>query len=172
MIRGVSGLMSIFSRLIGRGLVAVALPAVVSASAEAQSRGQPVVFALADLSTLRFLEGTWVGEAPGQPMIYERYRFINDSTIEITYFGDSALSRETGTGRIYFAAGRIFHAFGSRRWGATRLDKEGAFFAPDGNARSTFLWAFNGGRNSWTSTLRSGAGGRETVTVFSMRRLR
>ena len=164
--------MSLLSRTIGRGIAAAALPAVISATyAHAQPRGAPAVFAAADFAKLRWLEGTWVASAPGQSMIYERYRFANDSTIEITYYSDEGMSREMGTGRIYFAVGRIFHTFGSRRWGATRFDDGGLFFAPDGNARSTFTWAFSG-KDAWTSTLRSGGGGRESITIYSMKRLR
>lgn len=163
--------MSFFARLMSHSLVAAALPAMITTAVGAQTRGQPVTFASADFAKLRWIEGSWTGSAPGQSVTYERYRFVNDSTIEITYYGDSTMTRAMGTGRLYFAVGRIYHSFGSRRWGATRLDKSGVFFAPQDNAHSTFAWSFEG-RDTWTSTLRSGGSGRELVTVYSMRRLR
>lgn len=169
--RGGSGTMSICSRPIGRVLATALLLVALSTAANAQGRGFPASFGAADLARLRVLEGVWVGSAPGQSPLYQVYRFANDSTVEITYYRDSAMSRAMGTGRIYLAGGRIYHTYGSRRWGAMRLDDAGVFFAPDGNARSTFAWAFTN-RDTWTSTLRSGSSGRETVTVYSMRRIR
>ena len=144
--------------------------------AEAQSdspiqRGQPKTpFATADFAKLRWLEGTWRGTSPGQSTTYERYRFVNDSTIEITYFADSTLGREAGSGRVYLTVGRIYHTFGPGRWGATRVDESGVYFIPQTNARNTFAWTHTS-HDAWTSTLRTGASGREIVTVYEMRRV-
>ncbi|HEY9230082.1 MAG TPA: hypothetical protein VIP11_25745 [Gemmatimonadaceae bacterium] len=153
--------------------VAAILAVLVTERAGAQAdRGQPrAAFGPTDFRKLRWLEGTWQGTSPGQQNVYERYRFVNDTTIEITYFGDAALSRETGTGRVYLTIGRIYHTFGPGRWGATRIDGSGAYFVPQVNARNSFDWAKEDA-DSWTSTLRSSATGHETVTVYHMRRLR
>jgi len=142
-----------------------------SATVDAQSqRGQPKTpFGVGDFGKLKWLEGNWVGASPGEPGVFERYRFVNDSTVEITYFADSTFGRETGTGRLYLTVGRIYHTFGPSRWGASNIDANGIFFVPQVNARNTFAWTMQS-PNAWTSTLRSGASGRERVTVYQMRR--
>jgi hypothetical protein len=160
--------------LVNAALTRAALLVIVAAApAIAQSqRGQPSTpFAVSDFAKLKWLEGTWRGSAPGQDPFYERYRFVNDSTMEISYYKDSTLTRETGTGRVYLTVGRIYHTAGPGRWGATRVDASGIYFIPQVNARNTFAWAYQT-PDTWTATLRSGASGRETVTIFEMKRLR
>src|SRR5262245_53410083 len=149
---------------------AVTVLAMRSAHAQAsQNSGTP--FGVSDFAKLRWLEGTWRGTSPGESNVFERYHFVNDSTIEITYYSDSTLERPSGSGRVYLTVGRIYHTFGPGRWGASRIDKSSVYFVPQVNARNTFSWA-NQGPNAWTATRRSGASGREMVTVYQMRRLR
>ena len=116
------------------------------------------------------MEGTWVGAAPNEPTFYERYHFANDSTLEITYFGDSTLTRQTDTGRVYLSVGRIFYTFGAGRWGASHVDDSGIYFVPQVNAHST-LACHVVAPGEWTSTLRGGMTGKEHVTVSQMRRM-
>lgn len=144
---------------------------VVSSSADAQSqRGQPKsAFSTADFAKLKWLVGTWEGSAPGEPSYYERYRFANDSTIEISYFADSTLARTTGNGRVYLTVGRIYHTFGPGRWAATHIDDSGVYFVPQANAQNTFAWA-SLSPDSWTATSRTGLGGHDRITVYQMRR--
>src|SRR3954471_5264086 len=67
-----------------------------AAHSQASQRGQPKTpFAIADIGKLRWLEGTWKATAPGEREFFERYHFVNDSTIEITYYADSTFTRET-----------------------------------------------------------------------------
>lgn len=156
----------LFSLLVLVGVTALSAPA----GAQSSQRGQPTTpFGLSDFGKLRWLEGSWVGAAPGEPGFFERYRFVNDSTVEITYYGDSTFARETGTGRLYLTVGRIYHTFGPSRWGASNIDASGIYFIPQVNARNTFAWTVQSA-DAWTSTLRTGASGRERVTVYQMRR--
>lgn len=151
--------------LFGSLLVCALAPA-----ARAQ-RGQPrTAFSTADFARLKWLEGTWKGTAPNEAPFFERYRFANDSTIEITYFADSALTRTTGTGRVYLSVGRIFHTFGPGRWAATHVDDGGAYFVPQTNAHNTFAWSVQS-PDAWTATVRMGLSGHDRVTVYEMRRI-
>lgn len=144
-------------------------------AARAQSgsqRGQPKTpFAVSDLAKLRWIDGTWEATAPGETTLFERYRFANDSTIEITYFGDSTLSRATGTGRVYLTMGRIYHTFGPGRWGATHVDSSGIYFIPQVSAHNSFAWSYQS-PDAWTSTMRTGLSGHTDVIVYQMRRLK
>lgn len=152
----------------------VALPAVVRAQPPAQSRsqrGQPrTPFSTADLAKLHWLEGVWEAQAAGQTTLYERYHFLNDSTIEISYYRDAGLTQETGTGRVYLTVGRVYHTFGAGRWGATSVGATGAYFIPQVNAHNTFAWSYES-PDAWTITMRSGLGGTEHVTVYQLRRV-
>jgi len=152
------------------GLTAcLALPS--SGFAQSSQRGQPKTpFGTADFARLRRLEGSWVGTAPGESNLYERFRYANDSTIEITYYRDSTFSQESGTGRVYLTVGRVYHTFGPGRWGASHVDSAGVFFVPQVNAHNTFAWSFDS-PDAWTATARGGMGGHERVTVYHMRRV-
>jgi hypothetical protein len=140
-------------------------------SAQTSQRGQPTTpFSAADLSKLHWMEGTWKATAPGERTYYERYHFVNDSTIQITYYSDSTFTRETGNGRVYLSVGRVYHTFGPGRWGATSIDTTGVYFIPQVNAHNTFAWSYRS-PNSWTATMRSGYSGRERVTVYQLQRV-
>jgi len=161
-----------FARALQYTAAAIAMTALAMRSAGAQSlRNSSNPFGISDLGKLRWLEGTWRGTSPGESPVYERYHFVNDSTIEITYYSDSTLQRPSASGRVYLTVGRIYHTFGPGRWGASRIDKSGVYFVPQVNARNTFSWVYES-PNTWTATRRSGASGREMVTVYQMRRMR
>lgn len=141
------------------------------AQVRVSERGQPKTpFSTSDFGRLRWLEGDWVGTANGEPTIYERYRISSDSTIDVTYYRDSAFTQQAGTGRVYLAAGRVYHSFGPGRWGATQVDSDGAYFVPQVNAHNTFSWSVVS-PDEWTATMRSGVSGRERITVYRMRRV-
>jgi len=142
-----------------------AMPRIVDAQ-----RGQPrTAFAVSDFAKLRWVEGSWAGTAPGERSYYERCRFVDDTTAEITYYADSAFAHETGTGRLYLTVGRIFYTMGPGRWGATHVDDTKAYFVPQANAQNTYAWSRKS-KDEWTATARSGFAGHDRVTVYTMRR--
>jgi hypothetical protein len=149
-------------------VMAVAAP---PSRAQSNSRGQPVTpISSADFAKLHWLEGVWKGTSPGESPMVERYHFSTDSTIDITYFADSLTGRQTGTGRVNLSVGRVYYTLGPGRWGATRLDAKGVFFVPQVNAHNTYNWASQS-HDAWTSTMRTGMGGREQVIVYQMQRV-
>ena len=151
---------------------AVAVPGTGAAqSASSSQRGQPQTpFGVADFAKLRWLEGSWAATATDEKPFYARYHFANDSTMEITYYRDSAFTQQSGDGRVYLTVGRVYHTFGSGRWGATNVDASGAFFIPQVNAHNTFAWSYES-PDAWTLTQRSGLSGHERVTAYHMRRV-
>jgi hypothetical protein len=150
-------------------LAAVAIPA---GSARAQGkRAQPrTAFSAPDLAKVHWLEGSWVGSTPGESSIYQRFKFVNDSTVDITYYRDPAFNQQSGTGRLYLSVGRIYHSFGANRWVATRIGDDGLYLVPQTTGRSKFAWNYVS-PDAWTFTMRTGAGGRERVTVYNMKRV-
>jgi len=147
----------------------LAVPGAVSA--QASQHGQPTThFGVSDLSKLRWMEGTWKATAPNERTYYQRYKFANDSTIEITYYGDSTFTREVGSGRVYLSVGRIYHTFGPGRWGAMTVDTGGVYFVPQVNAHNTFAWSHQS-PDAWTATQRTGYSGHERVIVYQMQRV-
>jgi hypothetical protein len=156
-------------RCVTRMLIVLLAGSAMASLADAQ-RGQPrTAFAVSDFAKLRWIEGSWTGTSPGERNHYERCRFINDTTVEITFYGDSAFTQETGSGRLYLSVGRIFHTMGSAQWGATHVDDDGVYFVPQTNAQNTFAWSRQS-KDEWTATLRSGFAGRDRVIVYKMRR--
>src|SRR4051812_48924034 len=156
-------------------LLAVAGASLAAVPAFAQvrvsERGQPKTpFSTTDFGRFRWLEGTWVGTASGEQPIYERFHISSDSTIDVTYFRDSSFTQQAGTGRVYLAAGRVYHSFGPGRWGATQVDSTGAYFVPQVNAHNTFAWSVVS-PDEWTATMRTGLSGHERITVYRMRRV-
>jgi hypothetical protein len=164
-------------RIVSRALpfaaiAALALAPLSRATAQSSQRGQPKTpFATADFDKLKWLEGAWEGTSPGERTFYERIHFTSDSTVDITYYTDSTLARETGSGRVYLSVGRIYHSFGPARWGASHVDTANVYFIPQVNAHNTFAWSYQS-PDAWTATLRTGFSGHERVTVYQMRRIR
>jgi hypothetical protein len=157
--------------VLGAAMSAAAIPAS-SVLAQASQRGQPKTpFGPTDFGKLRWMEGAWKATSPGEKTYFERYHFSNDSTIDITYYGDSTFSKETGNGKVYLSVGRVYHTFGPGRWGATTVDSAGIYFVPQVNAQNTFAWNYQS-PNTWTQTMRSGSSGRERVMVYTLERVK
>ena len=156
-----------------RMLIGVWLAAFAVRASAQTSRGQPKTpYAIGDFAKLRWLEGSWSGTTDGSARDFsERCRLVNDTTMEITFYADSAFAHETVSGRVYLSVGRIFHTMGPDRWGATNVDDNGAYFVPQTNTQSSLMWK-RVSNDEWTATLRSGFLGREHVTVYRMRRAR
>jgi hypothetical protein len=147
----------------------VALPA--AAGAQRSQRGQPKTpFAATDFAKLRWLEGNWAGTAQGEPDVFGRYHFTSDSTIDITYYRDRAMTQASANGRVYLTMGRVYHTLGPGRWGATHVGADGAYFVPQVNAHNTFDWSYES-PDSWSATMRSGVSGHDRVVIYEMKRI-
>jgi hypothetical protein len=157
-------------RTLRRAALALVAIAVVAAPAAAQAKALRVPFSSADFGKLRWLEGSWAGTSPTEQPLYERVHFVNDSTVEFSYYRDAGFARPTATGRLYLSAGRIYHTFGSNQWVATRAGEDGIYLVPMAGARNNFAWTVTS-PTSWTSTMRTGIGGHERVIVYQMKRV-
>jgi hypothetical protein len=153
-------------------VVAVMIGGARTVAGQASQRGQPQTpFALADFAKLRWLEGNWIATSQGEPTMYERFHFADDSTVNIVYYRDAGFSQEAANGKLYLSVGRVYHSFGPNRWGATHVGADGVFLVPQANAHNTFGWDYKG-PDEWTSTTRTGLSGHERVTVWDMKRIK
>lgn len=155
-------------------MATAALAACVVPAGTAGAQGARAIprtaYGTSDLAKVKWLQGSWVGTAQGETSLYQRFNFVNDSTVEITYFRDPAFGEPNGSGRLYLSVGRIYHAFGSNRWVATRISDDGLYLVPQSTARARYAWTFVS-PDAWTFTMRTGVGGREHVTVYNMKRV-
>lgn len=150
-------------------LAVFALPSV--AQAQNPRTGAPrTPFGAPDLAKVKWLQGSWSGTAEGEATIYQRFKFVDDSTVEISYYRDSEFGQLSGSGRLYLSVGRIYHTFGSNRWVATRIGDQGLYLVPQSTARANFAWTYVS-PDAWTFTMRTGVGGREHVTIYNMKRV-
>ena len=118
------------------------------------SASSPVAASVSEkeFRALRWLEGNWRGAAAGEKPFYEGYRFVDDSTMVMTYYADSTFARPTGTATVELRNGGVYHRSGNALWVVTRHDESGLQFAPVERARNHFVWKRES-PSAWTATL-------------------
>ena len=111
--------------------------------------GTAVVVTKAQVTSLRWLEGTWRGTGGGVPAFAKGYKFVNDSTIEIS-FSDSLGTKVTSTGKMTLSSGQLFYAGNGTEYIATKIAPKSVTFVPKGtNGKNQFEWTMNTPRNGW-----------------------
>lgn len=95
-----------------------------------------------DLAALRWIVGSWRGSGDGQAPFYERYRFVDDSTLLVESFRDSTLAEVSESTRYELRGGRLANVSTAQtaQWAAVRLDRGAITFAPVRGARNRFTW--------------------------------
>ena len=127
-------------------------------------------YALKDFVSLGWLVGSWQGRLPDGGSFYERYRWVDDSTIKMRSFKDDTFSKATDSSRIMLRAGTVADE-GGARWLATRLDSTGVDFASEHDASNNFTWAKQS-RNSWKAVLNSiDRNGKAQSVIYPMQRI-
>jgi hypothetical protein len=124
-------------------------------------------FKRGDFAKLRWLEGTWQGSGGGYDAFFERYHFVNDSTIEMTAFKDGTLTAVGSRSIIALRAGRIINESGSGRHEASKLTGNIVQFIPIRGATGSFMFQ-RMARDRWTATLQPR--GNAKRTVYEMKR--
>jgi hypothetical protein len=111
---------------------------------------------VSDLRALRWIAGTWRGSGDGQAAFYERYRFLDDSTLLVESFRDSTLASVTESTRYELRAGRFSNAVpdggNAPQWVAERLERGAITFAPGRRASNYFTWR-PASANEWAADL-------------------
>jgi len=112
--------------------------------------GQPARVTRAEFQQLRWIVGDWRGSGPGQAPFYERYRFVDDSTLVVDSFRDSTFAAVTESARFELRGGRLSGPEG--RWAASQLASRSVTFIPISRARNVFTWRYDS-PDRWTALL-------------------
>jgi len=140
--------------------------ATAGACGEGYSGPEPAALTLADFQSLGWLEGAWEGSG-GQ--FFEEYVAEGDGTLAITYYGDAQGTEVRGTGRVYYAGGRIFHETDGAVWVVTAFDSTGVYFGPVSSATNTFRWT-RLSDDSWEAVLQFADGSEARYELSRMER--
>lgn len=130
----------------------------VQASESATPTPDTVRYTTADFQALRYLEGDWRGSGYEGGLFYETYRFVNDSTIEMTAWTDSTMSAASDRSEYALRDGVIRAGDGAR---LVRVDDEGHHFQGP-----SFGWTFRQvSSDRWTARV-------SASTTYTMDRIR
>ncbi len=122
-----------------------------------------------EFSSLKWIEGRRQGSG-GKNLFHEIYSLVNDSTIQIDYYGqDSTFTRSLGTGTVYLSDGNIYHEYYEGGvWVADAIDSSSIHFIPVRDAGTTFLWE-KAENDAWEATLWwKNQDGEDVKRVFTM----
>ena len=119
----------------------------------------------ADFQRLRWLEGDWVGKGGGYSAFYERYTFVNDSTIEQQSFSDAGMKSVTDRSVIALRGGRVTNTGANSLYNAVMLDATGVTFAPAKPGSNTFTFK-RATKGAWLAILKAPNGKR---TIYEMK---
>lgn len=121
-------------------------------SADAGPRAPAATVTAAEFQTIRWIEGTWRGSGGGVDPFYERYRFLDDSTLLRETFSDSSLAAVSDSTRIGLRGTRVVDPAGDPKWQATAFDSASWRFESLEDAARAFTWR-RATEDSWTATL-------------------
>ena len=120
---------------------------------------------VSEFRKLQWLAGDWIGSGGDYPAFYERYTFLNDSTIEQQSFADETMQTVTERATIALRNGRVVKAGRTSRYDAVALDATGISFVSSRRGGNSFVFK-RASKGRWLATLRSSTGKR---TIYEMR---
>ena len=120
---------------------------------------------LSEFRKLQWIAGDWVGSGGGYPAFYERYTFVNDSTIERQSFADETMQTVTDRATMALRNGRVINSSKTSRHDAVALDATGISFVSSRPGGNSFVFK-RASKGRWLATLRSSTGKR---TIYEMR---
>jgi len=89
----------------------------------------------ADVSRLKWIEGTWRG-MDGEKPFFERYRIENDTALVVESFADETLTKIEDTSRFELQDGEFGKTDGDRRSAASVITSDMIQFVPVGAGNS------------------------------------
>ena len=127
----------------------------------------PSTISLAQFQQLRWLEGLWSGSGGGIDAFYERYRWVDDSTIR-KFDLDGPGSAIKDSSDITLRAGVVRSGSPERSWIVVSLDSTSVTFAPERNASNGFEWRRTGAFE-WTARLTWDSAGVARERTYNMK---
>ena len=109
-------------------------------TARAASVAPPATVTVDEFASLHWLEGTWRGEDESGSTFYERYAFVDDSTIRAESAPDSTFPSVDGASEIRLRAGHVTTGEEAMEWTVTAIGDGVVRFDPTRGARNAFEW--------------------------------
>ena len=122
-------------------------------------------------AALHWLEGTWRGSGVDQPTFYERYTFVDDSTIRAESSPDSTFPDPDEADTIELRAGRVTTGGAEMEWAVSSIDDGSVRFDPLRGANNAFVWTSESD-SAWTARLTwTDRDGEAHERIYEMRRM-
>jgi hypothetical protein len=104
--------------------------------------------------SLAWLVGSWASPRGEEAQMFERYEFVNDTTLRVRTYADASFRRPADSSFVVLRGERVFALWRSAEWVATDLTSGSVRFAPIVNAPNTFTWRKRSGdsrevRSTW-----------------------
>ena len=101
----------------------------------------PATVTAAEFQRLRWLEGTWRGTGGGVAPFFERYRFVDDSTMRRYSYSDSSFAEISDSGTTTLRGARVASGDLEPEWQVTAVDSVSWRFESLREAGRGFTWS-------------------------------
>jgi hypothetical protein len=118
----------------------ILLLTVACGASQQTTSTKPLTLTSADLSKLRWIEGSWKGTGDIDKPFYERYRFESDSVLVVEGYDDETFSKPTDTSLFELKEGHFGSADESAKSAAIAFDENSITFNRTAKNSSTFQW--------------------------------
>lgn len=122
------------------------------ASPPAAPAPAPAAVTAEQFQTLRWLGGTWRGTGEGVSPFFERYRFVDDSTIRRYSYSDSSFAEISDSGTTALRGASVTGGDPEPEWLVTSVDSVGWRFESLREAGRGFTWSRTSD-DLWTARL-------------------
>ena len=147
-------------------------PAVrADSTAPASAPAGPAHVTPEQFGSLRWLEGTWRGAGVEQPTFYERYTFVDDSTLRAESSTDSTFPEPEEADAIELRGGRVTTGGEDMLWAVSAIDARSVRFDPLRGANNAFVWS-SASDSAWSARLSwIDRDGQAHERIYEMRRM-
>jgi hypothetical protein len=131
---------------------------------------EPAEVSREQFGALRWLVGDWRGSGGQYPAFFERYQWLNDSTIAQLSFSDSTFSVATDSSELERRGGSMQKSRdGVPQHVVTRISDDSLHFAPTSGRGGGFAWVKES-PDRWTAILAPATEGGEP-TIYRLERV-